>query len=299
MRRGEHRIGVAVRFPASERADVRRGDADDRVFRRRRRALHEFAQRFASFLGIVGIGRTGVRRLALRRRFEFVEPGNALCFEMLILQETSLAERVDQMFFEFADLDFARDPHQVRPEIQAGLLAIKARQALHQLRGNKQHGVGKLQRVANEKPGMLWIGGRDKIESQPQPGKWTWHNTTIAWPHVTIPSDDGLASPSRGFANHGVDFQRRAVCRVVLWRSLEAGRASLPSASSSRSPDIGFVRARFRTSGCAWSVANPHCRRDRVASGGRAESGVRRLRESVVRAGRFTTHIIARSFQRP
>ncbi len=85
------------------------------------------------------------------------------------------------MLLEFADLDFAGDAHQIRPQIQTGLLAVEASQALHQLRGDEQHGVGKLQRVADEQSGMLGIGGRDEIESQPQTGEWTWHKTTIAW----------------------------------------------------------------------------------------------------------------------
>ena len=84
------------------------------------------------------------------------------------------------MLFEFADLDLARDPNQVRPQIQTGLLAVEASQALHQLRGNEQHGVGKFQRIANEKAGMLGIGGWNEIEPQPETGEWTWHITTIA-----------------------------------------------------------------------------------------------------------------------
>ncbi len=84
------------------------------------------------------------------------------------------------MFFELADLDLARDAHQAGAQVQTGLLAVEARQALHQLRRNEQHGVGKFQRIANQEPGMLGIGGGNKIESQSKTGEWSWHITNIA-----------------------------------------------------------------------------------------------------------------------
>ena len=121
-----------------------------------------------------------MRGVPLGRRGEFVHARQALRFEGLVFQEPGLAEGVEEMLFEFADLDFARDPHQAGAQIQTGLLAVEARQALHQLRRNEQHGVGKFQRIANQKPGMLGIGGGNEIESQSETGEWTWHITTIA-----------------------------------------------------------------------------------------------------------------------
>ena len=99
------------------------------------------------------------------------------CF---VFQKSGLAERVEQMLFEFADLNLAGDPNQVGAQIQTGLLAVEARQALHQLRRNEQHGIGKFQRIANQQSGMLGIGGWNEIESQSKTGEWTWHMTNIA-----------------------------------------------------------------------------------------------------------------------
>jgi hypothetical protein len=106
-----------------------------------------------------------VGSLARGRRNKLVHACEALRFEGLVFQETGVAERIEEMLFEFPDLDFARDPNQVRPQIQTGVLAIEARQALHQLRRDEQHGIGKLQRIANQKAGMLGIVGGKEIES--------------------------------------------------------------------------------------------------------------------------------------
>jgi hypothetical protein len=143
-----------------------------------------------------------VRRLALRRRFEGFDAGRTHHFELLVFQESGLAERVDEMLFEIADLDFARDAHQIRAEIQAGLLAIKASHALYQLGRDEKQSIGKFQRVANEQPGMLGIGGRDEIETQTQAGKWIWHKTTIAW--VALASALPASSMHRRFDVAGI-----------------------------------------------------------------------------------------------
>ena len=194
VRREHGGISVAIRFPTAKGADVRRGDADERIFRAwGRGALHEFSNGLARFVGVVGISGAGVRRIALGRRDEFVDARQALHFKGFVFEESSLAERVEQMLFEFADLDFAGDPNQVGAQIQTGLLAVETSQALHQLRRNEQHGIGEFQRIANQQAGMLGIGGWNEIESQPETGEWIWHITTIAW------GSSGQACQTNGF----------------------------------------------------------------------------------------------------
>ncbi len=129
------------------------------------RALHEFGQRLARFFGIIRIRGTGVRCFALRRGRELLDARHAELLELFVFKETGFAQRVEQIFFDLANLNLPGDTDQRFPEIERRLLAVEARQTRHQLRRDQQHRIRELKRIAHQQPGMFGIRRRNEIQT--------------------------------------------------------------------------------------------------------------------------------------
>jgi hypothetical protein len=117
---------------------------------------------------ILGIGRASVCRV----------PGwcigkGALGFfflaeEILIFQESCSAESVDQVLFQAADIQIARQPNQMFAQIERAAGAVKVREAFHQYRWNHQCGIGKLKGIADHQSGFIGDWRGLKIQCEPQ-----------------------------------------------------------------------------------------------------------------------------------
>jgi hypothetical protein len=82
----------------------------------------------------------------------------------VVFEEAGFIESFKEMLFQIAHLNFARDADQFGTQVEGGLDTVKAFQSGHQRGRNQQCGVGIMVRVADVKPGMLFVGGRDEIK---------------------------------------------------------------------------------------------------------------------------------------
>src|SRR5579864_5070549 len=156
-----------------------------------------------------------MRGLSLGCGRELVDPSDPELLEFLIFQETGGAQRVIEVLLDFADLNFTCNTHQAGAKIERRLLAVKTRQARYQLRRNQEHGVRESKRVPDQQAGILGIGRRHEVQTQPQAGKLVGHYRSLihaiaassagSFPsssafRVTGASTSGVTpSPSRGF----------------------------------------------------------------------------------------------------
>ena len=76
-----------------------------------------------------------MRGLPLWRSHELLDFRPAQVLEMLILQKAGMAERIDQVLFQFAYLNFAGGAYQAGAQIELSLSSIEASQAGYQRRG--------------------------------------------------------------------------------------------------------------------------------------------------------------------
>jgi hypothetical protein len=121
---------------------MRRGDRQH-AFRRCGSAasIHVLPQRLAQFRGFIRVSSAGMRGFSERRRSECALYIGPPLLEIFILEESSAAQRVEQMRFELACAHIAGDANQVRAQIQPAVLAIKKFQAAHQRGRYDQRGI--------------------------------------------------------------------------------------------------------------------------------------------------------------
>ena len=84
--------------------------------------------------------------------------------EILVFEKPGLAERVDQVLLQPADLQIAGQANQMLAQIERAVRAVKIGQAFHQRRRNNQRRVGKIERIADQQAGLVRNRRRHEIE---------------------------------------------------------------------------------------------------------------------------------------
>ena len=92
--------------------------------------------------------------------------------EGFVFQEPGGAEGVDQVLFQFADLQVAGDAHQHRAQVEVRLPAVEAVQAFDQRRRDDQHRVGIAVGVADKEAWPVGRGGRNEVQGIAQAREW-------------------------------------------------------------------------------------------------------------------------------
>src|SRR5262249_32005556 len=92
--------------------------------------------------------------------------------ESLIFEKTSVAERLNQVFGEFAHLEVARQAHERRAQVQLCLNSVEALETLDQQGRNDQHGVGKAVGIADEEAWVVRGRRGHEIEREAQARQW-------------------------------------------------------------------------------------------------------------------------------
>ena len=90
--------------------------------------------------------------------------------ENFTFQKSAFSQNFDELIFQIADFKLSRDPHQHRAQVELGLLAVKAGQALHQRRRNDENGVGIAERIADQESGSFLDRRRHEIQVAAQAG---------------------------------------------------------------------------------------------------------------------------------
>ena len=93
--------------------------------------------------------------------------------ERFVFQESRRAEGLDQVLFELADLQIAGDADQHGAQVQVGLAAVKAAQALDQGRRDDQHRVGVTIGIADEKPRAVGRRRGTNVQGVPEAREWS------------------------------------------------------------------------------------------------------------------------------
>ncbi len=166
----EGAVGLPVGLPASEGADVRGGDADEGVRGGLGAAVEVFGEFLAGGFGFVGVGGAGVARFPDGGGGEFLNSHVAHGGESVVFEEAGLAEGIEQVFFDVADLDFAEGVDEFLAEVERGPFAVEAGEGGDDGGRDEEHRAGEFVGVANEEAGALGVLGGDEVEAEAQAG---------------------------------------------------------------------------------------------------------------------------------
>ncbi len=154
------------------------GDSDEGVGGGRSAAVHVFGEFLAGGIGFVGVSGAGVARLADRGGGEFVDALVAHGGEGFVFEEAGLAEGIEEMLFDVADLDFAEGVDEFLAEIERGFFAVEAGEGGNDGRWDEEHRVGELVGVTDEEARTFGVLGGDEVEAEAEAGQLVWHETS-------------------------------------------------------------------------------------------------------------------------
>jgi hypothetical protein len=166
----EGAVGFAVGLPAAEGADVGGGDSEEGLGAGLSAAVEVLGEFLAGGAGVLGVGGAGVGGFADGGGGEFVDALIAQGGEGFVFEEPSLAERVEEVLFDIADLDFAEGMDELLAEVERSLFAVEAGEGGDDGGRDEEHGVGEFVGVADEEAGALGVLGGDEIEAEAKAG---------------------------------------------------------------------------------------------------------------------------------
>ncbi len=91
--------------------------------------------------------------------------------EIVVLEKSRLAQRIDEMLLEFANLKIACDLNQKVPQIEFAVLAVEKFERGNQRGRNNQRRIGVVEGVANDESGLVLDRRREKIQICSEPGE--------------------------------------------------------------------------------------------------------------------------------
>ena len=170
----EARVGRLVTAPPSLRADVGGGDADQARGRRRacRRPVRQVAvQRLAQRGLLGGVGRPGVGGIPPPALGEGAMPLGAQAAEVLVVEESPLAEDTRQVPHDLPDARVAGEPPQCLAHLVVEVAPVEESEAGHERRRDDDHRLCVAERIAHEEARPVGERRRHEVEVGPKRGQ--------------------------------------------------------------------------------------------------------------------------------